>query len=167
RAEGGGPRYRTQRRGGHVHESGRDQTRGREILRRVHPRCDRDGEEGGVRCLDVWPGRAQARGRFGASHQGDARSREMKIWLGLGAALLAAASAPQAPRPPAACRDAFEAVNRTREILADPTTTDTRLEQLLAALELRSGSCPTAGDVWYYRSLLERRLKRPARDADY
>jgi hypothetical protein len=86
----------------------------------------------------------------------------MKIWIVLGAALTSIAVLEhvhaQAPRVSPACRAAAESVNWTRETLADPDVSPARLEQLLATLELRSGSCPTAGDVWYYRSVLERQL---------
>ena len=42
-----------------------------------------------------------------------------------------------------------------------------RLEQLLAVMELRSGSCPTVADLWAYRSVVERALKKPERDVAY
>jgi Caspase domain len=80
----------------------------------------------------------------------------------------AAAWTPQAPRTAsAACQAALETVNWAREKLADPQLTSVRLEQLLAVMELRSGSCPTIGDLWAYRSVLERALKRPAQDVAY
>jgi Caspase domain len=91
----------------------------------------------------------------------------MKIGIALAVALTVTTGLAQAPRLPPACRDAIETINRTREILADPSVQPARLEELLAALELRSGRCPTSGDVWYYRSVLERRLKRPASDSAY
>ena len=49
----------------------------------------------------------------------------------------------------------------------EPDLSPGRLEQLLAVMELRSGSCPTIGDLWAYRSVVERALKRPAQDVTY
>src|SRR5262245_19588274 len=89
-----------------------------------------------------------------------------KLAFGLLACVAAVAPA-QNPRPSRACQTAFETVNWVREKLAEPNPTPARLEQLLAAMELRSGSCPTIGDLWYYRSEVERQLKRPKADIDY
>jgi uncharacterized caspase-like protein len=80
----------------------------------------------------------------------------------------AAIEATQAPRrTSAACQAALETVNWVREKLADPDLSPGRLEQLLAVMELRSGSCPTVGDLWAYRAVVERALKRPAQDVTY
>ena len=67
----------------------------------------------------------------------------------------------------AGCEAALETVNWVREKLAEPNVTPTRLEQLLAVMELRSGSCPTVADLWAYRSVVERALKKPERDVAY
>ena len=67
----------------------------------------------------------------------------------------------------APCEAALETVNWVREKLAEPSVTPARLEQLLAVMELRSGSCPTVADLWAYRSVVERALKKPERDVAY
>jgi Caspase domain len=73
-----------------------------------------------------------------------------------------------APRQSSAgCEAALETVNWVREKLAEPNVTPARLEQLLAVMELRSGSCPTVADLWAYRSVVERALKKPERDVAY
>jgi caspase domain-containing protein len=79
----------------------------------------------------------------------------------------AASALPQVPRRPPACQAALETVNWAREKLAGPDLTPARLEQVLAVMELRSGSCPTVGDLWAYRSVVERALKRPPQDVTY
>jgi caspase domain-containing protein len=77
-------------------------------------------------------------------------------------------SLPQPPRRATpACQAALETVNWVRERLADPDISPARLEQLLAVMELRSGSCPTIGDLWAYRAVVERALKRPVQDVSY
>ena len=88
----------------------------------------------------------------------------LALFLLCGSAALPA----QAPRRTgAACQTALETVNWVREKLAEPDLAPARLEQLLAVMELRTGSCPTIGDLWAYRSVVERALKRPERDVAY
>ncbi len=83
----------------------------------------------------------------------------------LSAAVASLAGAQRSSSP--ACLAAIETVNWVREKLADPDIAPAKLEQLLAVLELRSGSCPTVADLWAYRSVVERALKRPPRDVAY
>jgi hypothetical protein len=81
---------------------------------------------------------------------------------GVGAMLAAA------PRQSsAACAAALETVNWVREKLAEPGVSPARLEQLLAVMELRGGSCPTVAELWAYRAVVERALKKPERDVAY
>ena len=92
----------------------------------------------------------------------------MKSLLTLSVLCGATAMLAAAPRQSnAACEAALETVNWVREKLAEPNVAPARLEQLLAVMELRSGSCPTVADLWAYRAVVERALKKPERDVVY
>ena len=92
----------------------------------------------------------------------------MKSLLTLSVLCGATAMLAAAPRQSnAACEAALETVNWVREKLAEPNLAPARLEQLLAVMELRSGSCPTVADLWSYRAVVERALKKPERDVAY
>ena len=56
----------------------------------------------------------------------------------------------------AQCGTEEERVIRVREKLV-PTLPAAQLETLRRYLELGTRSCPTSGDLWYYRSLLEQK----------
>jgi len=64
--------------------------------------------------------------------------------------------------PLTTCGAALETINWTREKLAKPDVTDAALRPVLSYLELSTQSCSTNGDLWYYRYVVEQRLKAPA-----
>jgi uncharacterized caspase-like protein len=65
------------------------------------------------------------------------------------------------------CRGAHETINWTREKLARPDISNTELSRVLAHLELSTQNCATNGDLWYYRSVVERRTGAAAEKVSY
>jgi len=85
--------------------------------------------------------------------------------VALGSAAILSGSAWKAQRSP--CVAAYETINWTREKLARPDVTTTEVARVLAHLELSTQNCATNGDLWYYRSVVERRLDEPANKIAY
>jgi hypothetical protein len=79
----------------------------------------------------------------------------------LGAALLCVGSFASA-----ACVSELERINWVRERIS-PTAPRERLQDVLSYLQTATRSCPSEGDLWYFRSLLERRLGKAKSDSDY
>ena len=78
----------------------------------------------------------------------------------LAAALLVEGALAQRPSI-STCGAALDTLNWAREKLARPNPTAAALAPVLSYLELSTQSCPTNGDLWYYRYLVERRLGSP------
>jgi len=77
------------------------------------------------------------------------------------AALLVVWAPVAAQRAAGTCRAAAETINWAREKLARPDATSSEVGAVLAHLELSTQGCPTNGDLWYYRSVVERRAGAP------
>ena len=72
-----------------------------------------------------------------------------------------------AQRGTGTCRAAAETINWTREKLARPDVTSNDVGAVLAHLELSTQACPTNGDLWYFRSVVERRTGAPEQKIAY
>ena len=72
-----------------------------------------------------------------------------------------------AQRGAGTCRAAAETINWAREKLARPDATSAEVGAVLAHLELSTQGCPTNGDLWFYRSVVERRASAPDQKITY
>jgi uncharacterized caspase-like protein len=79
--------------------------------------------------------------------------------------MLAAGTTSRAQR--SSCVAAAETINWVREKLARQDIPPTDVARVLAHLELSTQNCATNGDLWYYRSVVERRLGEPAAKIAY